>query len=201
MRIRTALATAALVALLPFAVSAQQAPATEALTAVGPGQFVGVVESQVSLVVEAIDPASRGIVLKDAQGEKMAIIASDAVKNFDQIKVGDKVVASYTQGLEMTLKKGGGMLRERVESSWAGSAKPGDKPAAYVTNEVAFVADVTAVDRKKQTITLRGAKKTVKLKIRDPEQLKLISKGDQVEGVYAQAVAVSVVSAPAKAKK
>ena len=201
MRIRTALATAALVALLPFAVSAQQAPATEALTAVGPGQFVGVVESQVSLVVEAIDPASRGIVLKDAQGEKMAIIASDAVKNFDQIKVGDKVVASYTQGLEMTLKKGGGMLRERVESSSAGSAKPGDKPAAYVTNEVAFVADVTAVDRKKQTITLRGAKKTVKLKIRDPEQLKLISKGDQVEGVYAQAVAVSVVSAPAKAKK
>ena len=201
MRIRTAVATAALVALLPFAVSAQQAPATEALTAVGPGQFVGVVESQVSLVVEAIDPASRGIVLKDAQGEKMAIIASDAVKNFDQIKVGDKVVASYTQGLEMTLKKGGGMLRERVESSSAGSAKPGDKPAAYVTNEVAFVADVTAVDRKKQTITLRGAKKTVKLKIRDPEQLKLISKGDQVEGVYAQAVAVSVVSAPAKAKK
>ena len=201
MRIRTALATAALVALLPFAVSAQQAPATEALTAVGPGQFVGVVESQVSLVVEAIDPASRGIVLTDAKGEKMAIIASDAVKNFDQIKVGDKVVASYTQGLELTLKKGGGMLRERVESGSAGSAKPGDKPAAYVTNEVAFIADVTAVDRKKQTITLRGAKKTVTLKIKNPEQLKLISKGDQVEGVYAQAVAVSVVSAAAKAKK
>ena len=201
MRIRTAVATAALVALLPFAVSAQQAPATEALTAVGPGQFVGVVESQVSLVVEAIDPASRGIVLTDAKGEKMAIIASDAVKNFDQIKVGDKVVASYTQGLELTLKKGGGMLRERVESGSAGSAKPGDKPAAYVTNEVAFIADVTAVDRKKQTITLRGAKKTVTLKIKNPEQLKLISKGDQVEGVYAQAVAVSVVSAAAKAKK
>ena len=201
MRIRTAVATAALVALLPFAVSAQQAPATEALTAVGPGQFVGVVESQVSLVVEAIDPASRGIVLTDAKGEKMAIIASDAVKNFDQIKVGDKVVASYTQGLELTLKKGGGMLRERVESGSAGSAKPGDKPAAYVTNEVAFIADVTAVDRKKQTITLRGAKKTVTLKIKNPEQLKLISKGDQVEGVYAQAVAVSVVSVAAKAKK
>jgi len=201
MRIRTAVATAALVALLPFAASAQQAPATEALTAVGPGQFVGVVESQVSLVVEAIDPASRGIVLTDAKGERMAVIASDAVKNFDQIKVGDKVVASYTQGLELTLKKGGGMLRERVESGSAGSAKPGDKPAAYVTNEVAFIADVTAVDRKKQTITLRGAKKTVTLKIKNPEQLKLISKGDQVEGVYAQAVAVSVVSVAAKAKK
>ncbi|WP_300341511.1 hypothetical protein [Accumulibacter sp.] len=201
MRIRTAIATAALVALFPFAVSAQQTPATEALTAVGPGKFVGVVESQVSLVVEAIDPASRGIVLKDANGEKMAIIASDAVKNFDQIKVGDKVVASYTQGLEMTLKKGGGALRERVESSSAGSAKPGDKPGAYVVNEVAFIADVTAVDRKKQTITLRGAERTVKLKIKDPEQLKLISKGDQVEGMYAQAVAVSVVPAGAKAKK
>ncbi|MBN8443757.1 MAG: hypothetical protein J0M28_18960, partial [Thauera sp.] len=64
-----------------------------------------------------------------------------------------------------------------------------------------FVADVQQVDRKNQTVTLRGATRTVRLKIKDPEQLKLIKKGDQVEGVYAEAVAVSVVPAPAKGKK
>ncbi|WP_300320301.1 hypothetical protein [Accumulibacter sp.] len=201
MRIRSAIIAAAL-ALLPFAAPAQQAPVAEALTAVAPGHFVGVVESQVSLVVDSIDAPARTLVLKDAAGKKIAFVASDAVKNFDQIKVGDKVVASYTQGLDMTLVKGGGALRERVDSSSAGAAKPGDKPAAYATEEVAFIADVTAVDRKKHTITLRGATKTVKLKIKDPEQLKLINKGDQVEGVYAQAIAVSVVpAAAAKMKK
>ncbi|MQM32333.1 MAG: hypothetical protein CRU78_18305, partial [Candidatus Accumulibacter phosphatis] len=96
------------------------------------------------------------------------------------------------------LKKGGGDLRVRVDSSNQQAAKPGDKPAAAVVDDVAFIADVEAVDRKTQMITLRGAKKTVKLKIKDPEQLKLINKGDQIEGVYSEAVAVSVIPAPAK---
>ena len=66
---------------------------------------------------------------------------------------------------------------------------------------MAFIADVQQVDRKKQTVTLRGALKTVTLKVKDPEQLKLINKGDQVEGMYAEAIAVAVVPAGAKAKK
>jgi hypothetical protein len=66
----------------------------------------------------------------------------------------------------------------------------------YVEKDVAFIADVQAVDRKTQMITLRGARKTIQLKIKDPEQLKLINKGDQIEGVYSEAVAVSVVPAP-----
>ena len=80
-------------------------------------------------------------------------------------------------------------------------AAAGQKPAGYEAKEVAFVADVQQVDLKKQTVTLRGAKKTLTLKIKDPEQLKLISKGDQVEGVFAEAIAIAVVPAPAKAKK
>ena len=197
MRIHTAVA-AATFALLPLAVTAQQAPAAAAMTATAPGEFVGMVEAQVSLVVDSIDKASRVVVLKDDQGEKMAITASDAVKNFDQIKVGDQVIASYTQTLVMALKKGGGDLRVRIDSSDTATAKPGDKPAAYTERDVTFIADVQAVDRKTQTISLRGAKKTVQLKIKDPEQLKLINKGDQIEGVYSEAVAVSVIPAPAK---
>lgn len=141
------------------------------------------------------------MVLKNSQGEQIKIIAGDEVKNFDQIKVGDHVITTYTQELMMTLKKGGGALRERIDSSQQGSAAAGQKPAAYEAKEVAFVADVQQVDRKKQTVTLRGAKKTLTLKIKDPEQLKLISKGDQVEGVFAEAIAIAVVPAPAKAKK
>lgn len=200
MRIRAALATAAL-ALLPFAVSAQQPAVAEGMTAVAPGKFAGVVEAKVTLVVDSIDKASRSVVLKNAKGETMKVVAGDEVKNFDQIKVGDNVVASYTQGLVMTLKKGGGALRERIDSSEKGSAAAGEKPAGYEVKEVTFVADVQQVDRKNQTITLRGAVKTVRLKIKDPEQLKLIKKGDQVEGVFAEAVAISVVPAPGKAKK
>ena len=200
MRICAALAAVALV-LLPLAVSAQQPAVAEALTAVGPGKFAGLLEARATLLVESIDKASRSVVLKNARGEQMKVIAGDEIKNFDQIKAGDQVVTTYTQELMMTLKKGGGALRERIDSSQQGSASAGQKPAAYEAKEVAFIADVQQVDLKKQTVTLRGAKKTVTLKIRDPEQLKLISKGDQVEGIFSEAVAIAVVPAPAKAKK
>ena len=76
------------------------------------------------------------------------MVAGDEVKNFDQIKVGDQVVASYTQELMMTVKKGGGALRERIDSSQQASAAPGQKPAAYAAKEVAFIADVQKVDLK-----------------------------------------------------
>jgi hypothetical protein len=42
---------------------------------------------------------------------------------------------------------------------------------------------------------------TFDLNIRDPEQLKLIKKGDQIQATYTEAVAVSLKPAPAAAPK
>ena len=195
MRIRRLLASVIL-AFLPLMAS----PA-EGVNLVGPGKFAGVFEETASLTVESIDKATRSVVLQRANGEMLKMVAGDEVRNFDQIKVGDKVVSRHTQTLVLELKKGGAGVRQRVESTDRGSAKPGEKPYAYEAKKIAFVADVQKVDLKKQIVTLRGAKKTLQLKVNDPEQLKLIKKGDQVEGVYAEAVAISVVAAPAKAKK
>ena len=199
MKMNRLLATAALV-LLPLTATAQQ-PATEGVSLVGPGKFAGVIEATVTSTVESIDKATRSVVLKRANGELLKISAGEQIKNFDQIQVGDKVVARHTQALVLELKKGGAGVRERAESSDKGSAKPGDKPAGYEANQVNFVADVQKVDLKKQIVTLRGVEHTVQLKVKDPEQIKLIKKGDQVEGVYAEAVAISVVAAPVKTKQ
>ena len=158
MKIRSALATAALM-LLPLAASAQQ-PTAEAVSLVGPGKFAGVVEETVTSTVESIDKTARSVVLKRANGELLKVTAGEQVKNFDQIQVGDKVVARHTRALVLELKKGGG-VRERAESSDRGSAKPGEKPAGYEAKEVKFVADVQKVDVKKQIVTLRGVENTV----------------------------------------
>ena len=199
MKLRTLLGTAALI-LFPLAASAQQ-PVADGVALVGPGKFAGVFEEKTTSTVESIDAASRSVVLVRANGDKIKVVAGDQVKNFAQIKVGDKVVARHTQALVLELKKGGAGIRERAVSTDQGSAQPGDKPAAYEAMKVTFTADVVKVDAKKHVITLRGPERTVKLKIKDPEQIKLIKKGDQVEGVYAEAVALSVEAAPAKAKK
>ena len=54
------------------------------------------------------------------------------------------------------------------------------------------MADVIAVDPKRSTITLRGPKRTVELKVRDPQQFELVKVGDQVQATYEEAVALSV---------
>jgi hypothetical protein len=103
------------------------------------------------------------------------------VKNFDQIKVGDKVVAQYLQALTLELKKGPG-LRQRTEREAATRAKPGEKPAGAVARQVTIVADVIEVNPEKKLITLKGPKNnTVDLEVRNPDHLKVVKKGDQVE--------------------
>ena len=107
---------------------------------------------------------------------------------------------AYIEALSLTLKKGGKELRSARESSDAARSAAGEKPAAVVGRKVEVTADVTAVNTKTKMVTLRGPKQSVDLKVSDPEQLKLIKVGDQVEVVYAQAVALAVdpVAAPAK---
>lgn len=199
MKIRSALATAALL-LLPFSAAAQQAMA-EGLRLVGPGKFAGVIEETLTSTVASVDAATRTVVLMRANGERLQLIAGDRLDNFDRIQVGDRVVARHSQALVLELRKGGAGVRARAESRDKGLAKPGGKPAGYEAKQVAFVADVQKVELQKRLLTLRGATRTIRLKVEDPEQLRLIKIGDQVEGVYAEAIAISVIAAPAKTGK
>ena len=174
------------------------APSSESVTLSAPGKFAGVFEEKAKATVESIDPATRSIILKRANGDTLTLIAGDTLKNFDQIKVGDRVLARHTQALVLEVRKGGAGIRERAVSADQGSAPAGEKPAGYAATRVKFVADVVQVDRKAQIITLRGVERKVRLKVNDPEQLKAVQKGDQVEGTYAEATAISVEPAPRK---
>jgi hypothetical protein len=79
-------------------------------------------------------------------------------------------------------------------------AKPGAAPGAVAGRRVKIVADVIDVNPATQTLTLRGARKTVEVKVRDPEQFKLISKGDQIEATYTEAMAIAVDPVKSAAK-
>jgi hypothetical protein len=45
--------------------------------------------------------------LKNEKGETRPVVASEEVKNFDQIKKGDKVSLKYMEALTLELKKDG----------------------------------------------------------------------------------------------
>jgi hypothetical protein len=161
-----------------------------------PGKVTVAETAQLTASVEAVDKAKRLITLKGSEGNIFVFQAGPAVKNFDQIKVGDLIVARYIEALTLELKPGGGQIRERTERENAVSAKPGEAPGVAAGRQVTVIADVMSLDAKKQTVRLRGPQRTVDLKVRDPNQFKLIKVGDQVEATFTEAVAIALEPAP-----
>jgi Cu/Ag efflux protein CusF len=183
-----------------FAASAQAQPAAGTLNIKGtaPGKAVAARTSKIVATVEAVDVQKRQIDLKGPKGNVVTLAVGPEVRNLAQVKVGDQVSVAYVEALSLELKKDGKELRSRTDTSGAARAPAGDKPAGVVAEQVKVVADVAGVDTKTQIVTLRGPKRTVELYVADPEQVKLIKIGDQVEATYTQALAVAVEPVPAK---
>ena len=182
--------SASLIAVPAFAQQPKAGAAAAVVTA--PGQAAGAELVTVSARVQSIDKQKRLVVLKGPEGNEFAVVAGPEVRNFDQIKVGDQVVVRHYEALTLQLIKGSSGIRERVESGTTTRAAPGERPAAGTASEVRVIADVLAVDTKKQTVRLRGPHRTVDLKVRDPNQLALVKVGDQVEATFTEAMAISV---------
>jgi hypothetical protein len=162
-----------------------------------PGRAAIVQAAEISARVVAIDKATRTVTLKGPQGNSVDIVAGDEVKNFDQIKLGDFVVARYAESLTLELKKTKVKAGEPTVTEAAVRAKPGERPAGAVGREVTAIADVIGVDPKKSTITLKGPRgNVVTLNVQNPDQFKVVKKGDQVEVTYTEALALSVEPAP-----
>ncbi|MBU3621979.1 hypothetical protein [Polynucleobacter sp. CS-Odin-A6] len=147
-----------------------------------------------------IDTATRTITLKNQDGES-TIVAGPEVKNFAEIKVGDRfdVVYELAVAIELVKVKNPGATSEQVTTSTA-TAPQGDKPGMITTNTVTAVANVEAIDAVKNTVSLKGPQGNIfKVKVQNPDLMKDIAVNDQVKVVYSEAIA-AVVSAPAAKK-
>jgi Cu/Ag efflux protein CusF len=194
---KLALAAAALLAgWLPAVTHAQDAAATTTSVEKGPGKAHAVETTKATATVVGVDAARRVVSLKTSQGRVVEMEAGPEVRNFDQIRVGDKVLAEYVRSLSLELKKNGAPTRGNTAQARTDRAPAGSKPAGTVSHEVTLLADVVKVDAKGRSVTLRGPKgNLVDLDISDPEQLKAIKVGDKVEAIYTEAVAVRLESA------
>jgi Cu/Ag efflux protein CusF len=190
-----ALLVAALgVASLPAQAQKAATSSTTVASSAGKAKFTETTKAQA--VISALDGPSRVITLKAANGTFYDMIAGADVKNFDQLKVGDKVNVEYVRALSLELKKAGTATATPGTATGTATAAPGARPAVAVKDEVTVITDVIAVDPKAQLVTLRGPKgNTVALQVKDPQQLKLVKVGDKVEAVYTEALAVRVEAA------
>ena len=194
---RTMLLVAAAMLTAPFAAHAQNQP--QSLTVVERAPGAGAVSEALQLQgkIKSVDKKRRSVVIVGPNGNELQMNLSDEVRNFDQIRVGDLVTLTMMQAVALELRKvANSGVRERIERDNTVAAKPGEKPGVMVERSVQVVANVVAINPKAQTVTLRGAKRTLELAVSDPAMLQNVKVGDQVEGVYREAVALTVSAAP-----
>lgn len=194
---RTMLLVAAAMLTAPFAAHAQNQP--QSLTVVERAPGAGAVSEALQLQgkIKSVDKKRRSVVIVGPNGNELQMNLSDEVRNFDQIRVGDLVTLTMMQAVALELRKvANNGVRERIERDNTVAAKPGEKPGVMVERSVQVVANVVAINPKAQTVTLRGAKRTLELAVGDPAMLQNVKVGDQVEGVYREAVALTVSAAP-----
>ncbi|MFP3647293.1 hypothetical protein [Paraburkholderia sp. SIMBA_054] len=153
--------------------------------------------STVIATVVAIDPATRIVTLNDKNGRVDELKAGEQVRNFDQLKVGDVVATQHRVAMSLSLTKTGG-VRSSQERQILLPAASGTKPGGTISREVTVVADVVAVDAKGKHITIKAPQGTENVFVEDPEQLKNIRAGDQVQIVHTEAVAISVTPRTSK---
>ncbi len=149
----------------------------------------------VSARVEGVDPESRTLTLKTADGQMVEYVAGEEVRNFAQVEVGDMVEASILKFLRLELVEEGAYAEPTGVGAMA-RAGEGAKPGAAVGSEVTFMTEVVRVDQPANIISLKGPEgNVVDFDVQNPAQFDVVKVGDKVRATYTEAVAVEVRSA------
>ena len=140
----------------------------------------------------AIDYASREVTLHKETGEIFSVVAGAEVRNLKQVKVGDKVVARYEEGVVAAIRPSATKTRSVVERTDTSRAEPGQKPAGMLQKTIELSATVQAIDAVKRHVTLQGPEKLLTLPVAEDVDLKGVKIGDQVHVLYRRTLAISV---------
>jgi hypothetical protein len=152
---------------------------------------------EVSATVTSIDQTTRMVGLKGQDGSTSAFEVGPEVKNLPQVHVGDKVVVSYYRGIAAQVTPPGSPASNKVNQiDLATQARPGQQPMAGAGSAVRATVVIENVDTKANTVTFRrpdGLSRTVTVESQEGRDfLRKIKKGDKVDVVYAEAVAIEV---------
>ena len=145
--------------------------------------------------VTKIDKKTRTIFFKNSEGESK-FVAGPEIKNFDQIKTGDRLSVTYeiAVAIELIKTKSDG-IRSKVETSTEITSKPGEKPIRTISNTTTIIADIINVDRAKKLVSVKGPSgKVTVVTVKNSLLLADVNVGEQVRVIYFDAMAGSITT-------
>jgi len=160
-----------------------------------PAAVEGAVET--TATIAALDLLKRTVVLKTEDGLLRTIVAGPEVRNLERISIGDRVKATYIQGVAAHMAAPG-------EAAGTGAADDvlrafkGDGPGVAVGRPVRTVATIVAYDAGSNLVSFAGPDELVRsVLVAKPEMqdfARALEPGDKVEVTFTEAWAIGIVA-------
>ena len=141
-----------------------------------------------TLTITAIDQKSRSVTLRSANGDEDTFTVGPEVVRFNQLKVGDKINATYQEAVVFEVRKPGApgatpgttaAAAERYKSTIGGAVG-----AAHTTS-----VTVKAVNMTEPSITVVTADgRSMTRAIQDKKNLENVKPGDRIDITYSEAL-------------
>lgn len=145
-----------------------------------------------TVVVTAIDRATRSVMLENAAGDTRTIGVPPDMTSFDTLKVGDHVDVDYYESIGLALMPPG-TRSSMTDSATGGRAAPGVFAAG---REITANVAVISVDEVMNRVTFKGPKGNVRtVTVYDPamqKRLATLQPGQMVQITYREAIAASI---------
>ena len=195
---------------LAFAVAAMIATPSVAQSIAFTGATADLI--QVTAKVDAVDKKDRLITMTGPQGNTVVVQAGPKVKNFDQIKAGDDIVASYYEEISVVVTQSDDGPPATDQEGFAASegayaappasvevdagaavAAKGAEPGAAAGEVVTIETTIEAVEYDTRIVTLAGQNGlSRRVKVGPEVEIEQLKTGDGVTIQITQAVAVDV---------
>ena len=138
---------------------------------------------------------TREITLKGADGELVTMVASDAVKRFDEIEIGDVMTFEYYTYMKAEFRQP--TAEELAEPitliAEGGKAPEGMDPGAAVGALVKAIVTIEILNRPNMLATVRGpGGNYLSIQMEDEALIQRLNIGQKVILTYAEAIAVSL---------
>jgi len=145
--------------------------------------------------VTEIDKQTRKLTLKGPDGELATVTASEDVKRFNEIAVGDVITFEYYTYMMAEFRKPteAEIAEPIVAVAEAGKAPEGMDPGAVVGAVVKAVVTVEILNRPNMLATVRGPRGNyLTIEMEDEALMRNLNIGQQVILTYAEAMAISL---------
>lgn len=159
-----------------------EAPRLQNTVTTRPGVAGGVAEQSYTAqaIVTAVDLTTRRVTLTDSAGKEYTFTAGPEIKNLPQLRVNDKVTATFARRLVVTVRSAD-ESPSNTHVILSATAPSGEKPGMLAAEHTERVGRVTAIDTVNRTADLEFVDGIVKrVPVRSDVDLSRYNVGDNV---------------------